>query len=188
MATSCASSTGLYSGPIAIAVPTRTRRVRAAIANDSGTGEGKYSSEYLCSVVSAASKPSRSAASACSRISRRVTRGSPVTSPWVNSTPKPMTSLLRRRPPAGSDADEDLHRAAGAVVGLHEGLRHVRQGEAVAPHAQRGVRARPHYPCRLREQPGPGAGHLDAVEQQPGDRDPHLGVPQSDDDQPAAAP
>src|SRR5690348_3053027 len=149
MATSCASSIGLYSGPIAIAVPTRTRRVRAAIANDSGTGEPKYSSEYLCSVVSAASNPSRSAASACSSISCGVTRGSPVTSPWVNSTPKPMTSLLRGRPPAGSHADEDLHRAAGPVVGLEEGLRHVRQWEAVAHQALRGVRTGRHHPCPL---------------------------------------
>src|SRR4051812_17260316 len=82
---------------MAIAVPTRTRLVRAAMANDRCSGEPKYSSEYLCSVVSACEKPSRSAASACSRTSPSTACGSPVTSPWVNSTPMDMGS------PRGSD-------------------------------------------------------------------------------------
>src|SRR5690348_13121321 len=94
IAASWASSTGLYSGAMAIAVPTRTRLVRAAIANDRCSGEPKYSSEYLCSVVSACEKPSRSAASACSRISPSTACGSPVTRPWVNSTPTDMAELL----------------------------------------------------------------------------------------------
>src|SRR5689334_23628760 len=75
---------------MAIAVPTFTRLVRAAMANDRCSGEPKYSSEYLCSVVSACEKPSRSAASACSRISPSTACGSPVTRPWVNSTPTDM--------------------------------------------------------------------------------------------------